>query len=299
VIKTLGIDVGGTYIKTGIVTTPPQVEKFKSTPTQVNNLVGELLEIISQYKVKAVGIGVAGLIRDGTIHSSPNFSGIKNLKLREILQSKLKIPILVENDANMIALGEWKYGRGRGVSNLLLLTLGTGVGGGLILENKLYKGTGFAGEVGHITIDPNGPPCGCGNYGCLESFVGSKALEQKAYQGIRVGVKTSLSKYKTLTPEIITQEAYKGDKFACTIIESMGRYLGIGIASLCNVLAPECVIIGGGIAKAGKILFSRIEEEVKIRLYHKEKVKIVPPELGDYAGILGSAYYASYENYKD
>ncbi len=289
--KIVGIDVGGTYIKAGVVINPPKVENFKSIATQPARLVDQLIEIVEEFEPEAMGVGVPGLVANGILYSSPNLPETNNLRLEEILKSRLKIPVSVANDAGMIALGEWKYGAGKGTHNLLLLTLGTGVGGGLILDDKLYTGAGFAGEVGHIIIDPNGPPCGCGSYGCLESFVGSGALEQRAHQGIRIGIKTSLSNYKKITPKIISEEAYNGDKFAHSIIETDGYYLGIGIAGLCAVLDPEIVVLGGGVSRAGEILFNKIKEEVNHRLYLRKKMSIVPTELGDLAGILGSALY--------
>lgn len=290
--KIVGIDIGGTYIKAGIVINPPEVQNFNSIPTQPGKLIDQLIEIIKQLRPYAVGIGAPGLISNGIIHHSPNLFGVKNLNLKEALQAELKIPVEVENDANVVALSEWQYGAGKGVHNLLLLTLGTGVGGGLILNDKLYTGTGFAGEVGHITIDPNGPPCGCGNYGCLESYVGSEYLERRAIQGIRTGIKTSLSRYKKITPEIISQQAYKGDEFARSIIETAGYYLGIGIANLWNIFSPERVVIGGGIARAGQILFDKIRKEASFRVYQRKGIEIVSTQLADFAGILGAAYYA-------
>ncbi len=322
-IKIAGIDVGGTYIKAGLAINPPEVEDFKSIATQHANLVEQLIEIAEEYEPEALGIGVPGIVANGVLYSSPNLPEIKNLKLEEILKTRLKIPVRVANDAGMSALGEWKYGVGKGTHNLLLLTLGTGIGGGLILADKLYTGAGFAGEVGHIIIDPNGPPCGCGGYGCLESFVGSRALEQRAIQGIEIGIKTSLSKfhsshserseeshlsnfeipkqvqndrkvrYKKITPKIISEEAYRGDEFARSIIEIAGYYLGIGIAGLCAVLDPDIVVLGGGVSQAGEILFNKIKEEMRHRLYLRKEIPIVPAKLGDHGGILGSALYMS------
>jgi glucokinase len=291
--KVAGIDVGGTYVKFGVVTTPPDVQQFKSVPTERDNLVKQLVAIVQELGVEALGVGVPGLVRSGTVLSSPNFPEARDLKLQEILQSSLKMPVRVENDAGMVAAGEWKYGAGSGADSLLLMTLGTGVGGGLILDGKLYVGAGVAGEVGHITIDPDGPPCTCGNYGCLESYVGSKAIALRVIQGIRIGVKTSLSQCEEITTEIISKEAYGGDAFARSAIETTGYYLGVGIASLCNVLDPDRVILGGGVAKAGEILFDSIREEVNRRLYQRNKVEIVPASLGDLAGVLGSAYSVS------
>ncbi len=292
-MKILGIDIGGTYIKAGMVVNPPKVENFKSIATQPENLVKQIIEIVEEFKPEVLGIGVPGLVTNGVLYSSPNLPETNNIKLEEILKSKLKIPVTVANDAGMIALGEWKYGAGKGTHNLLLLTLGTGIGGGLILNDKLYTGAGFAGEVGHIIIDPNGTPCGCGGYGCLESFVGNKAIEQRATQGIKIGIKTSLAKYEKITPKIISEEAQKGDAFAHSIIETIGYYLGIGISGLCAVLDPEIVVLGGGVSKTGEVLFEKIKEEVNHRLYLRKNLPIVPTELGDYAGVLGNAFYAT------
>ncbi|MDI6840792.1 MAG: ROK family protein [bacterium] len=295
--KVVGVDVGATNIKAGVVVNPPKVETFLEVGTQADNIVNQLVGITSELKADAVGVGIAGLVGSGIVYSSPNLPGIRNLKLKKLLEARLKIPVSVTNDANMVALGEWQYGAGKGMHNLLLLTLGTGVGGGIIIDDKLYTGVGFAGEVGHITIDPDGPPCRCGNYGCLESFVGSEAIVKRALQGIRVGVETLLTtqypveKYHEMTAEVISKVAYNGDAFARSIIEEIGKYLGIGIASLCAVLDPDMVVIGGGVSKAGEILFTKINEEVNKRLYLRKKVKILPASLGDYAGILGSAVY--------
>lgn len=305
--RILGLDIGGTNIKAGIVTiagagkASPDTSDFKSVPTELDNLVEQIIGIAKSLKADALGVGIAGLVGNGIIYSSPNLSVINNLPLKDLLAKRLKVPVTVENDANMYAFGEWKYGAGKGTHNLLLLTLGTGVGGGIIADDKLYSGTGFAGEVGHTTIDPNGPACSCGNYGCLETYVGSAHLENKAKQGIKLGIKTSLSKYPELTPKVISEEAYKGDALARSIIESAGYYLGIGIANFCAVLDPEIVVIGGGVAKAGELLFNKIKETLTQRLFllpfttkHGRKgLPIVPANLGDKAGVLGSIAYIS------
>lgn len=289
----VGIDIGGTYIKAGLVINPPEVQTFRSVNTKTNILVEQLAKIVLELKGEAVGIGIAGLVTDGIVYSSPNLPSIKELKLQKILQGKLKISVSVANDADMVALGEWKYGAGKETHNLLILTLGTGVGGGIIINDKLYTGKGFAGEVGHLTVDPNGSLCGCGNHGCLETFVGSEYLSEKAHQGIKRNIKTTLSKYSKITPETISKEAYKGDTFAKSIIESAGHYLGIGIASLCAVLDPEKVILGGGISKVGEMLFKEIKKEVNKRLYSRKNIEILPAALGDHAGIVGSAFFVS------
>lgn len=315
--RILGLDIGGTNIKAGVIVSSGNFKKhkraysntplrycndeirlldFKSVCTDIGNLVEQVAGLAKSFKADALGIGIAGLVGNGIIYSSPNLSVINNLRLKDTLIKKLKIPVTVENDANMYAFGEWKYGAGKGTHNLLLLTLGTGVGGGIIANDKLYSGAGFAGEVGHTTIDPNGPACSCGNYGCLETYVGSAHLENKAKQGIKIGIKTSLSRCKEITPKIISEKAYKGDMFARLIIESAGYYLGIGIANLCATLDPETVVIGGGVAKTGDLLFNKIKETLIQRLFllpyttkHGRKgLSVVPAKLGDKSGVLGS-----------
>jgi glucokinase len=286
-MKIGGIDIGGTYIKMGRIKKFPEVEDFKLIPTNKENLIFQIVKIIEELGVEKVGIGVPGLVDGGEIIYSPNLHQLNGVKLKKELKKRIKIPFIIENDANLVAVGEWKYGEGKGMKNVVVITLGTGVGGGLILGGQLYKGKGFAGEVGHIIIDKNGPPCGCGGYGCLESFVGNKAIERRAIEGIKKGRKTTLAKYKKLTPKIIAEEAKKGDKYAHEIIKETAKYIGIGIGTIINVLSPECIIIGGGIAKAGGILIKEVEKETKKYTYGRKEVKILKTKLEDWAGIVG------------
>ena len=292
-MRIIGIDIGGTYIKAGIVSEEKVIHQKKIPTPLPQELSFEIIELAKELGAEKLGVGVPGLVTaDGIVYSPPNFPGIERLPLKEILEKELKIPVSVANDANCVALGEWKYGAGKGKNNLIVLTVGTGVGGGLIIDGKLYVGRGFAGEIGHITVEPNGPPCRCGNYGCLEAFVGSNYMVERALRGIKLGVDTSLSSHVEITPEDISENAKAGDRFAKDIIQEIGYYLGIGIASLASVLDPEMVIIGGGISNAGEILFSRIRDTVKRRLYSRAQLDIVGAELGDRGGILGSALYA-------
>ncbi|MEA3431978.1 MAG: ROK family protein [candidate division WOR-3 bacterium] len=283
------IDVGGTFIKAGNVVNGKVRHEIKIETGETGMLTRTLLQIIVELGGEAVGIGMAGLVdADGTISSPPNFPGIESLPLKEILQEELNIPVFVDNDANMAALGEHRYGAGRGVKNLIMLTLGTGVGGGIIINDKVYHGRGYAGEVGHITIDPNGPLCLCGNYGCLESYIGADRITERAREYVRMGVETRLRSYAgNITPEIIEDEAYKGDHVAMDIVAEMAKFLGIAISNYCAILDPDRVIIGGGLSKMGDILLSGVKREVGRRLYSRKDIDIVFSELGDRAGILG------------
>ncbi len=283
------IDVGGTFIKAGNVADGEISDERKIDTGNPGTLTRTLSQLILELGGRAAGIGITGLVDgNGRISSSPNLPEIKSLPLKEILERELNIPVLVDNDANMAALGEYRYGAGRGAKNLIMLTLGTGVGGGIIIDGEVYHGGGYAGEVGHITIDPDGPLCRCGNYGCLESYIGANRIMERAEEEVRTGVETTLKNYAgNITPKIIEDEAYKGDRVAMDIVREMARFLGIAISNYCAILDPERVILGGGLSKMGDILLSGIESEVKKRLYSRKGISIVFGELGDRAAILG------------
>lgn len=283
------IDVGGTFIKTGNIVDGKVKDEKKVNTGEPHMLPGTLLNIIVDMGGEAVGIGMPGLVDfNGRVLSPPNLPGIELLPLKEILEEELNIPVFVDNDANMAALGEYKYGAGKGVKNLIMLTLGTGIGGGIIIDGRVYHGRGYAGEVGHITINPDGPLCNCGNYGCAEAFIGSVRIVQRAEEYVKIGLNTRLKEYAgNITPKIIEEMAYNGDPIAREIIEEMGRYLGISISNYCAVLDPERVILGGGLSKFGDMLLNSTKREVNKRLYTRKDIDIVFGKLGDKAALLG------------
>ncbi|MCK4329557.1 ROK family protein [candidate division WOR-3 bacterium] len=283
------IDVGGTYIKAGNVVKGKVKDERKVDTGEPRMLPRTLLKIIVELGGEAVGIGMPGLVDcAGRVSFPPNLSGIESLSIKEFLEGELNIPVFVDNDANMAALGEFKYGAGRGVENLIMLTLGTGVGGGIIIDGKVYHGRGYAGEVGHITINPDGPLCNCSNYGCLEAFIGSSSITHRAENYVKIGIKTTLKGHAgKITPKIIEDEANKGDSVAKDVVTEMGIYLGIAISNYCAVLDPEKIIIGGGLSKMGNILLESTKKEVQKRLYTRKDVDIVFGQLGDQAALLG------------
>lgn len=298
---TIGIDVGGTNIKAGLVFKNRVIKKI-NIPTHADTNPEECINQIKtaiKYFVRmssAIGIGIAGIIdsRNGIVRYSPNLKGWHNIKLVSILKSEFKKPVSILNDVNAILLSEWIYGAGKGYKNVFLFTLGTGVGGASICEGKmLFGANGFAGEFGHTVINFNGPQCVCGNFGCLERYVGSKYIVELAMRKIKRR-KSSLKDYKTFTPKIIAHEANKGDAVAKEVFEEIGKYIGVGVSNIINLFDPEIVIISGGISNAGKILFGPIRKTVKKLILGPEyrNVKIVPAKLSDNAGILGSAYFA-------
>ena len=295
---TIGIDIGGTNIKLGLVNNSGKVvyRNFSSTKSFVRNkskLIRMLLDTITlttynqrilKSNISGIGIGVPGLVdvSHGIVRTLTNIPGWKNVPLKSIIQNKLGIRTVVDNDVNLITLGEWKYGAGRGYKNIVCLTWGTGVGGGLIIDNRLYRGQGYtAGEIGHISLDARGLKCNCGGRGCLERYVGNKYLLQKARK---------LFKKADISLEKLTRLAVRGNSRAIRFWQEPAVHFGNALSGVINILNPECIIIGGGIANAHKIVFPTIRKTIK-KLAMKipaDMVKITKANLGNDAGIIGA-----------
>lgn len=304
----IGIDIGGTNIKAALVS-GRKVKGRTKTPTLsqkgIERSVKQIRSIIEpmQKGAAAIGIGIAGIIDSerGVVKYSPNLRGWKNVQLGRMLQAEFHLPVYILNDVNAICLGEWKYGAGKGHKNIFLLTLGTGVGGAAICEGKLLFGAhGFAGEFGHTTIKLDGPSCVCGQQGHLERYVGAKYIVARARRKMAKR-QSSLAKHERLTPEIIARAAKNGDRVAREVFREVGYYVGIGIANILALMDPDMIVIAGGVARAGRILFESVRKTVTEKTLGTEyrRYKIVPAELGDDAGILGAALFArSRENNK-
>ena len=301
---TLAIDIGGTNIKLALVNRAGGIKSKKIFPAysrQRKSLIKDLLFYIDDLLEKArlkkrdllgIGIGLPGIVdtSHGLVHSLTNIPGFRNVALKKILERKLHRPVFLDNDVNLMALGEYYFGAGRGANNIICLTLGTGVGGGLIIEGKLYRGSSLsAGEIGHIPLNEDGHRCNCGGKACLETYIGNKYLVKEAVKKISK-TSTCLSQIN-LTPEKITQAAKKGDKLAIQIWKETGQRLGTVLAGLVNLLNPEKIIIGGGLAQAGHFLFTPIRKTVNERAmnFPARKVKIVRARLGEEAGLIGAA----------
>jgi len=251
---------------------------------------------------QGIGIGVAGAINmsEGTITQSPNFPGWNNVPIKKIVDTTLPLhlPIFVENDANAAALGERWKGAGSGSDNMVCITLGTGIGGGVIANGILLHGAeGMASELGHITVIPNGPACNCGNSGCLEALCSATALRRAAIQALRSGQESLLVQLcgenrERITGEMIAQGARAGDVLSRKIYQEMGTNLGIGIASLINIFNPEKVIIGGQVSKAWDLFISPAKQQITSRALRApgQRAEILPAKRGDDAGLLGAAY---------
>lgn len=297
---TIGVDIGGTNIKAGLVWKGKVIKKINlltradDGPEQcINQIKSAVQYFIDQ--ASAIGIGIAGIIdsKDGVVRYSPNLTGWSNIELARILSQTFEKPVKIINDVNAILLGEWIYGAGKGFKNIFLFTLGTGIGGAAVCEGRLLFGAnGFAGEFGHTVINFNGPECLCRNFGCLERYVGARYIVELAEKKIKKSV-SRLNKYRQLSPRLIAEEAKKGDRVAQEVFEEIGYYIGIGLSNIINLFDPEIVIISGGIARAGKIIFEPVRKTVAQKVLGPEyrKIKIIPAKLGDNGGILGSAHF--------
>jgi glucokinase len=283
--RVLGIDVGSTNIKSGLVS-EGEISEFKNTPINPDKIVYELLDIIRIYKLgknSVIGVGFPGFINDGKVHNPPNLPSVSDLNLRKLLRKETNHSVYVFNDADAYILGEALYGAGKGYKIVVGLTLGTGVGGGFIIDGEAYTGSrGFASEYGHMTIDPNGPKCHCGKKGCLESFISSYGLSARY----------KLLSGKKLSVEEIFDAAKKEEKTALEVANEFGFYLGIGIKNIVEALDPDMVVLGGGISKAGNIILELIKANQSFCSRPFENVKIALGELPDMAGAIGAANWA-------
>lgn len=246
-------------------------------------------------------IAAAGAIDvdQGIVTASPHLPGWDNVPLKEIVEREMGLKTNIINDANAAALGEHQFGAGRGIRNLVYITVSTGIGGGIIIDGKLYAGiSGSAGEIGHMTIDVNGPICKCGNTGCLETMASGTAIAKEAQRFITQGSKSIIrglaeGELQNITAKTISAAAQKGDVLALDIISRAATYLGVGMVNLVNILNPEMIIVGGGMAKMGDMLLDPARQVVAERAFQlpASKVRIVPSELGDNAAVLGAAAY--------
>ena len=311
----LAIDLGGTKIFAAIISNKGQVmakERCLTLAAEgpgvvIKRIFSAIDHLLSQRKINssqlyAISIGAAGAIdfERGLVTSSPHLPGWHDVPLRDIVKKKYKVNTFLINDASAAALGEHHFGAGQGVNNLILLTVGTGIGGGIIIDGRLYCGAnGSAGEIGHTTIDVNGPRCSCGNSGCLETFVSGTVVAEEAIKRIRQGERSALTeivggKIENITAEKVSAAAQNGDSLASAVILKAATYLGIGLANLVNIFNPEMIIIGGGIAKMGDPLLNPARQAVRERAFQlsAQAVQVVPAQLGDDAGELGAAVFA-------
>ncbi len=309
----IGIDLGGTKISGAVANLKGEIISKYIIPTKADGGEEVVLErimvviekVIEESKVNkdeisAIGIGSPGPLdaKKGTIITTPNLP-FKNFNIVNPIRDKFNIPVYLDNDANAAAIGEYVFGAGRGTNNMVFITVSTGIGGGAILNGKIYRGnTCNALEIGHSTIEKNGPRCNCGNYGCAEVLASGTAIGKSARAAIEKGEKTSLSTYEKVTAYEVFKEAEKGDNVAQNVIDKALNYLGICVANVIASFDPEMVIIGGGVSKGGDIVFDKVKEVVNNRCFKvmSESTKIVPAALGIDAGVIGAVSLAIMES---
>jgi len=307
-----GFDLGGTQLKYGLIDAEGRILFKDKAPTPATiegllDLIGMLwtgLKKKSPGKIEAAGFGIPGIydLKTNRVLQSPNYGGLDNFELIPAVARRLDVPFWVDNDANMAAYGEWAHGAGRGVSSMVLLTVGTGIGGGLILGGNLWRGgRGYAGEVGHIIVNPDGARCTCGLQGCLEAESSAGAIVRKYAALTRTAdvVTSSAITSSAITAEDVTAEdiynrAKGGEKAAREAFARAGYYLGIGLGILINLLNPEKILLGGGVMTTGEYLLAPAVEEAARRSYRASfaACSIERAGLGNDAGIIGAASWA-------
>lgn len=301
-----GIDIGGTNIKLALTDSSGRVIASRSIPTDAakgprdafDRIAAALGDLAAKREVRAAGVACAGLFnrKTGRLHSSPNLPAWRNAPLERIARSRLGVYTVVDNDANAAAYGEYFRGCGRGRGTLICITLGTGVGGGIVIDGRPLRGSrNFAGEIGHATICETGPRCRCGSRGCLEAYLGAYALVRETRSKLRRGKSRYLSRWVEegcrLTPKLIADAAARGDRAAREVFEEAGAHLGTALANLINIFNPDLIAIGGGVAQGFHLMRPRIEEEVRRRAFPESRraARIVRARLGTEAAAVGAA----------
>jgi glucokinase len=313
----IGIDLGGTNLRAAVVETDTgQIFYQRKCPTLANEgqsaVIGRIIQLIQELiqeselsvgSIKAVGIGVPGTpdIDTGVIKFLPNLPGKwLDVPLRAIIEEQIQLPVALINDVRAITLGEWTFGAGRGVDTLVCLAIGTGIGGGVVVNGQFHLGIGgTAGEFGHHVVEVDGLPCGCGGKGCLELYASGPAIAAMGVKEVMHGHTTRIGELANhdlnrIDAGIIVQAAMEGDLIAKGILERAGIYLGIAVGNILGVISPQKVIIAGGVSRAGDLLLKPIVQTVKERVHviPLQKVEFVLAELGINGGLLGAALWA-------
>jgi glucokinase len=316
--KYIGCDLGGTNLRTAIV----DVENGSlihqmSMPTLARDgpdallrrMGGLFLQIIDRAGLKkedigGIGIGVPGVLdlEKGETLFLPNLPGTwPHVPLAATITGHTGLPTVLLNDVRSITNGEWRFGAGRGVDTVAVFAVGTGIGGGLVINGQLHLGIGgTGGELGHMTIDYSGPSCGCGNKGCLEAFASGPAIAAMGMKAVTQGLTTRIGELceydlNRITPELIAQAAQAGDQIAMEIYERAGFYLGIAAANVCVAIGPRRIIVGGGVAKVGELLLEPIRRTLRerVKVVPVDQVEVVPSQLGENAGVVGAACWTA------
>lgn len=308
--KRIGIDVGGTNVKIALVD-DGKIIYSNSVPTYaqmgyeytVNNIKQAIRDLMKETEttaadIKGIGFDFPGQVdyKTGVVKLAPNIPGWVNVPIAQMIEEAFHIPTKIDNDVRCAALGEMNFGAGKGCQNFVCITVGTGIGSGLVVNGQLVRGAAnAAGEIGHIKLQmKDGPICGCGDTGCLEAFASGPSIVAMAQDYLKSGKSTKFREMAgdgEITPYIVAKAAEAGDPVAKRIFTIIGEYVGMGLVSVINLLNPEKVIIGGGVAEAGDLLLEPIRKTVMERamVVARESVEIVPAELGNSAGVIGAS----------
>jgi glucokinase len=300
----LGIDFGGTSIKSGLVRDGAIISHGTPIDTQAaggrDAIIDALVALIENFRqqdssLAAVGIGLPGLVDSvgGVVHELTNVPGFDEVPLRAILHERTGLPVTIENDAKSMAFAEWKYGAAQKHRFVICMTLGTGVGGALVLDGQVYRGAQLgAGEIGHMSIDYKGKPGPYGNFGCLEEYIGNAQIAARAVKRYRLSGQERTP--EQCTPHDLQKAAVAGDEVALQLWEDLGTELGAALASVVWLINPDIIVIGGGVAKAGDLLFGAVIRTIRSRTNAviSKDLHVVPAALGNDAGIIGSAVLA-------
>src|SRR5215213_228028 len=310
-MNAIGVDVGGTKIAAAVVSPKGEILNETRYPTLavppgrlVDTISRAINEVKDDFEVGGACVAVPGLIlaAENKVIFAPNLREIENIPLDEEMRRRTGLRITVENDANAAAWGEFRFGAGKDVEHQVFITLGTGVGGGVITHGILLRGAqGAGGELGHVTIDPTGPRCGCGNHGCLEALASGTAIRRRAREVANERPNSALGRLavqREVLGEDVSRLAGEGDEASLTVLEETGRWLGIGLAGFVNIFNPEVIPVGGGAAQAGEFVLGPAREEVHLRARSpsRDLVRIVEATLGPESGVLGAAALARGEN---
>lgn len=314
----VGVDLGGTKVYTALAARDGKVLAETKIPTGaehglqhvVDRMIESVEHVVEAARASKGGLGALALgapgpldSNSGIIHQAPNLKW-RNVPIKQILEQRLSIPVLLDNDANLAALGEYTYGAGQGEVNMVYITVSTGVGGAIIIDGRLFRGSSDgAGEIGHMTLLPDGPLCGCGNRGCLEALASGTAMAREARELVKRGggkriIEEAGGEPGKIDSATIATAARAGDLEACAIISKAAGYLGIGVANVLNLLNPSLVVMGGGVMEIGGPIWEGIRKEVQSRALEAARAgsKIVPAKLGGRAGVMGAVALALKSN---
>lgn len=303
----VGVDLGGTNLKAGIVGKDGKVyhrlstkTDYNANPQTISDQIFKLIhDIIMMAHVKisdivGIGLGSPGLIdkRGETILFSPNLPLWRNIPIKQMITKRFVVPCVLENDANAAAWGEKWVGGAQEASSVVMLTIGTGIGGGIIINNRLWRGANnVAGEIGHMVIQMDGRKCNCGNYGCIEAYASATAMVRRFKELLKSGTLSSLKDSDEITAKMINDAALQGDRTSLDIIKETGQYLGIALINIMHILNPEVIVLAGGMAGSGELLMDPIRQITKQKAFEAsyKDTKIVFSQLGNDAGIIGAA----------